>query len=443
MEDVQIQVESLLRRCSSVELEKIAVEIKIAAATVHDKTKVEVMRAINEAVDELGDDDQKKEVMKRMIPAAPDKIAQQLLAALLGKSEEVAPKVGEADSLLKALQVDSSSRFRKEFKIDGKLDDSKEDSLGYISLCKEVADGRKKGFKDEEIAIAVRRCAAQGSKLRAYFDTSIDLPLNEMMLFIRDARNEKSASELHQEMTKAFQTESMEAVPFAIDLMQLSKKIILAATAEGSIQYTEEQVREEFLHSLRTGLRDVSVKTQIEPLITRGAKITDNEIIKKLRVIASEEAERAAKRDQTEGTPRKNATVNQTSAIVDSGLGEVVRELIEEVRCLRVEVCMIKSGEETMRVETENHPVIPTKICNGNQSTTSGVEESLVEIVKQLKDEVGNLRVEVNNLKNKPPFRRGCKHCQQNNKGNSCRHCWKCGAGDHKRENCTKEPLNG
>ena len=135
--------------------------------------------------------------------------------------------------------------------------------------------------------------------------------------------------------------------------------------------------------------------------------------------------------------------MNLTSAVVDSGLGDVVKELIEEVRCLRVEVCMIKSGEETKHVETENHPVIPTKICNGNQSTTSGVEESLVEIVKQLKDEVGNLRVEVNNLKNKPPFRRGCKHCQQNNKGNSCRHCWKCGAGDHKRENCTKEPLNG
>ena len=55
-----MQVESLLRRCSSVELEKVAIEIKIPAATVHEKSKVEVMRAITDVIDELGDDDQKK-----------------------------------------------------------------------------------------------------------------------------------------------------------------------------------------------------------------------------------------------------------------------------------------------------------------------------------------------------------------------------------------------
>ena len=124
-----MQVESLLRRCTAAELEKVAIEIKIAAATVHEKSKVEVMRAITQVIDELDDDDQKKEIMKRMIPAAPDKIAQQLLSALLGKSKEVSsPKESGTESFLKTIQVDSSSRFRKEFKIDGKLDDKKEDS---------------------------------------------------------------------------------------------------------------------------------------------------------------------------------------------------------------------------------------------------------------------------------------------------------------------------
>ena len=429
-----MQVESLLRRCTSAELEKVAIEIKIPAATVHEKSKVEVMRAITDVIDELGDDDQKKEVMKTMIPAAPDKIAQQLLSALLGKSEEVSSsKEGGTESFLKAIQVDSSNRFRKDFKIDGKLDDKKEDSLSYISLCKEVEEGRTKGFKDEEIAGAVRKCAAQGSELRDYFDSSTDLPLNEMMMFIRDARNEKSASELNQEMKKACQTEGMEAVSFAIGLMQLSKKIILAAKAEGSIQYTEAQVREEFLHSLRTGLRDVSVKTQIEPFIARGATIKDNEIVKKLRVIASEEAERLAKLDKTESTPKKNVTVNQANAVVDTSLTDVVKELIEEVRCLRVEVCVIKSGEELKR-EPEKHPLIVN-----TAPTASGVDGNLIEVIKQLKDEMSSLRVEVKNLKNQQSFKKGCEHCRNNNKGNSCRHCWLCGAGDHKREVCPKK----
>ena len=83
-------------------------------------------------------------------------------------------------------------------------------------------------------------------------------------------------------------------------------------------------------------------------------------------------------------------------------------------------------------------------ISNGNP-ITSGVEDNLLEIVKQLKDEVSSLKVEVKNLKNKQSFfKKGCEHCRSNNKGNSCRHCWVCGAGDHKREVCPKKnDLNG
>ena len=434
---MQFEVESLLRRCSAVELVKIAVEIKVAGPTVQNKTKIEVMRAIADQIDSAGGDNEKKEMMKRMVPAAPDNMAQKLLSVLLGKKEEKSNK-NDTETLLKALHDDSSSRFRKECKIDGKLEDSKDTSISYTSLCKEVEDAKNKGFKDEEIAIAIRKCAAQGSKLRSYFDTSSDLPLTEMMLFIRDARNEKSASELHQELTTAFQGESVDAVPFAIDLMQLSKKIILAARAEGSIQYTEMQVREELLHSLRTGLRDVSVKTQIEPFIGRGSTITDNEILKRLRVIASEEKERAAKRNESVGT--QNAVVNLTSA--DNSVASAVKELIDEVRCLRIEVNVIKCGEETRR-EKDVSEIIPTSVANVNQSTTAGVD-GLVDIVKQLKDEVKSLRVEVMNLKNKAKSRKGCEYCNQNNNANSCRHCWDCGAGDHMRgsKKCKEHPLN-
>ena len=66
MEDIQMQVESILRRCSVEELRLIALEIRVPQADVTDKTKIEVMRKISEVLDGLADDDQKMTTMKRI-----------------------------------------------------------------------------------------------------------------------------------------------------------------------------------------------------------------------------------------------------------------------------------------------------------------------------------------------------------------------------------------
>ena len=59
MEDIQMQVESILRRCSVEELRLIAQEIRVPQEDVTDKSKIEVMRKISEAIDGLPDDAQR------------------------------------------------------------------------------------------------------------------------------------------------------------------------------------------------------------------------------------------------------------------------------------------------------------------------------------------------------------------------------------------------
>ena len=148
------------------DLRKIALEIRIAAADVNDKTKREVMSAISEAVDALPDDGQKMEIMKRMLPVAPNEAAKALFVLLLGPVEEAAPKREDENiQLMRTL-----TRYKRELKFNGSIGDSDEDDLDYISLCSQIEDWKKKDYTDEEIAIGVRKVVSPTSDLRSYFD---------------------------------------------------------------------------------------------------------------------------------------------------------------------------------------------------------------------------------------------------------------------------------
>jgi hypothetical protein len=44
-----------------------------------------------------------------------------------------------------------------------------EQLVEYISLLNQIGEGKKKGYRDEEIAFGIRRTVSQGSVLRGYF----------------------------------------------------------------------------------------------------------------------------------------------------------------------------------------------------------------------------------------------------------------------------------
>ena len=72
-------------------------------------------------------------------------------------------------------------------------------------------------------------------------------------------------------------------------------------------------------------------------------------------------------------------------------------------------------------------------------------EWEFLSVVKRLESKIDGLTTEVTDLKTKkdPQGRKyGCEHCKQQGKGNLCRHCFRCGAGDHKINDCPKKKSN-
>ena len=179
MEDVQIEVESILRKCSVEVLRAIATEIRVDDAA--DKSKIQVLRLIGDAIEGLPDDNQKLTAMKRMLPVVPDHLMPLLCSALTGgkkesSSEEYVAKVVGA--------LAGHNALKRDLKFSGTIDSGTESDMDVVTLNAYIDEATKKGYSEQAIASAVRKCVAQGSDTRTYFDLKPNITLKDMIDFI-------------------------------------------------------------------------------------------------------------------------------------------------------------------------------------------------------------------------------------------------------------------
>ena len=228
MEEIQRAVEKELRKCSAAQLIEIGkgIEVDEQLLTV-DRTKPQVMRAITDIFDGIEDDQQKRAILIKLLPSAPANISTEIMRILAGNPVTERNDVDDTLKLLKGLGIDShaSSKFRREFKVTGTICESSKDSLNYISLCSQINDGKKKGYSEDELAIAVRLAVSPGSNLRTYLDAKSDISLEAILSFIRTALHEKSSSELYQDMNSEFQKNDEDPQKFILRTMELREKI--------------------------------------------------------------------------------------------------------------------------------------------------------------------------------------------------------------------------
>ena len=213
----------------------------------------------------------------------------------------------------------------------------------------------------------------------------------------------------------------------------LREQVLKAAKAEESTEFDRKGVQEVFLKTVRTGMKDNNVKSQIEPLVKRTSTSSDDDIIKELNLIVSEEEIRRKKLE--EEMKRKTASVNET-------------HLTSAGQNLDTHSSTQNSAVMNPVQNTMQNPAVMNSMQN-----PAGMSP-FMDVVKELRDEVKCLRVEVNDLReksergapaNKTKKSWGCDYCKKNQKGHLCRHCFRCGAGDHKIQDCPQpreHPLN-
>ena len=161
--------------------------------------------------------------------------------------------------------------------------------LGYINLCSQIADARNTKYTDNEICRAVRKAIAVSSYLRTYFDSQENMQLDGMLSMLRDYYREKTAAELFTELGSLCQNAKESATDFLLRSFELRQKVVAAATAEGDV-YDVRLIYRTFCRSMRTGLRNDSVRTHMRQFLDPKALSPTNDgiLLKEMNMAASE-----------------------------------------------------------------------------------------------------------------------------------------------------------
>ena len=258
-----------------------------------------------------------------------------------------------------------------------------------------MAEGRARGFLDDEIVFGLKRAVAAGSELRMYLDSLPSLSYSEVMAIIRGSYREKSSSELFQELNLLTQKPNEDAQEFLLRAMALKQRVHKTAEGEGT-SYDVILIHNAFSHALRTGIRDDAVRNHLKPFLDKGKMVPDTVLLEQVNSALSEENARAKK--LTGEKKRVNFAGVSEVKVQESGLEQVVSPLMDAIHRLTKDMEEMKSNFKTL----------------SNNGTGSGAG-------------VGG-----KNRRKKTPI---CRNCEGTGVAR-CDHCFKCLNSGHKAEDC-------
>ena len=391
-EELQLKFEFELRKCPADCLSAVATEFKVADNEIQacNGDKKKLLRLIQAVLDE--DQEHLKQLMMSSLAHVPDEISTKVMKSILEKDEprRVSKKEEGAESLatmLKSLGIESNSTFRREFKITGNVGTTS-GCITFISLCSQINEGKAKGYSEEEITMAIKKSVSAGSELRTVLDAKQEILLGPMLSFIRSFMKEKTATELFKDLIDVVQTENEDAHMFVLRAMEIREKIRVAPVE--SVQYSNTQTQDMFVHTIRTGLKDINIRSRLETILVND--IQDDKLMAAINTVSMEENERVRKLSSVAAKSKKPITSAQASAAYqssDTTLMNTIKELSNEVKSLRGDVAELKKSSNQQNSAQSSYP-------------------------------------------------RGCSYCRDEGRGDSCRHCWRCGAGDHTASYCRK-----
>ena len=293
--------------------------------------------------------------------------------------------------------------WRKEFRIIGQIGEpGQKDRLSFVSLARQVENGVKKGFPQEEIIEAVVRSVSPGLRLRSYLEGRADLSLPDLRRLLRAHYREKDATALFQELSTAAQQSKETPHDFVLRVLDLRQKVIFASQEAGAgVIYDPKQTQRMALRSISTGIASETIQVEMRSKLGT-EKISDEDLLEALTFAVEHEAERAQK--------------------------------LKPCRSTRAAAVEVRTTEP---VPTQTPKVTTTP------STGLDLKELAASIQAIVKAEVNALRTEDRATQRRPPRERGCPNCRKAGTGNTCNHCFRCGSSDHFLRGCRVQRSQG
>ena len=448
LEELQLRLEKELCEVSQDTLIKLAVFFKFEQGKYQAKSKLSLARSlrrhIEEEVAQYEDEnecrsflrkirEQLTEVTEKDSPEEQtmnkelevlkiqldnlEKDHQKQVEALQTKMEETELKASQVmtANVSKPITNDLKQVLRREFKINGQIGEpGQKDKLTFVSLVRQIESALSKGYPEAEVTDAIITAITPSMQLRSYLETISNLTLPRLRAILRSHFQEKSATELYQQLTTIVQSPEESPQSFLIRALGLRQKVLFASTEAGvMIKYDENLVQGLFLHSLETGLHHEAVRTKLRPFLQQ-SDITDELLIEQLNLIVSTETERQKKF----GRARKVNNVQAVKSITPDGEQPVEQE--QSIKEKKVPI----QGELVTAIKTVQAELAELRETLTNQQVKAKEHET-----SHKEDQVGRSR-------------RLCAKFQETNHVNRD-HCFRCGSSDHFARGCKKRQNSG
>ena len=142
---------------------------------------------------------------------------------------------------------------------------------------------------------ATVRSINPGMRLRSYLEGLESLTLPLLRYILRFHYQEKSATELYQQLSTLVQEPQEGSQSFLIMALDTRQKILFASKeADIQFKYDPALVQGMFLHAMDTGLQDEAIWTRLRPF-NQNPDVQDEDLIQQMNEIVLEETERKSK----------------------------------------------------------------------------------------------------------------------------------------------------
>ena len=247
LEELESRVDDKIVKLSLQNACEAAQGLGIDSKEYKDKSIIAVRRALRKYLEQPTDDADEKKVLLEKVEKVVDQF--------------VVPSDAGPDSIEGSKKTDqvvitgANSLLRRECKIAGQIGPpDARDKLTYVSLMRQIQECEEKGYQESEIVSAIIRAMVPGLQLRSYLESTPPNPLKRLKKILRSHFQEKSATELYQELTNMTQRPDEDALAFLLRAFELRSKVCLASGEEGSLQYDVTLVNGLTAHTIETGL---------------------------------------------------------------------------------------------------------------------------------------------------------------------------------------------
>ena len=194
------------------------------------------------------------------------------------------------------VQSASNVTFHKlrEFKINGVVDGGREGTLQYVSLHSQIKLGEAAHYTSAEIIYGVIRAIPAASSFRTLLESNLEMEMAEFIRMLRSHFKEQDSDSALLELKGCYQLPNQGAHDFCCRAIFLRDRLQAISTEEGS-PWSAEKLRKRLYRTISTGLKQSSIKLELQPYLSEDSMLTDREFLEKVAQAEVQEEERQGK----------------------------------------------------------------------------------------------------------------------------------------------------